>query len=108
MTPEAWLAERGFVPSQRFDGDAAVEFAYAHTSGYGYVTLLFDPGFLGWEASVWRGDADHRTGVGLGACSNVEQMEALYAALTALDYDYSPRAKVLRAATESGSAHSAP
>jgi hypothetical protein len=83
----AWLEERRFVPSRRFDGDEAMERAYAHTSGYGYVTLLFDQGARGWEASVWQGDINDRAGIGLGYCTRVGQMEAIYQALVALDYD---------------------
>lgn len=83
----AWLDDHRFVPSRRFDGDEAVERAYAHTSGYGWVELIFDPCARGWDASVWMGDLSSRVGVGLGWCTRVEQVENLCGALLALDFD---------------------
>lgn len=70
----AWFAREGFRPTAR--GDGAYELAYAHSSGFGYVTLRFWPHDYGWDVIVASGD---RQAVSLGTCRTLAQMDAVLA-----------------------------
>jgi hypothetical protein len=85
-----WFVREGFARA-RSDG---YELAYAHSSGYGYVTLRFWPHDYGWDAIVSNGSLARPTGdlavaagdpaagnygVSLGTCQTLAQMAAVLA-----------------------------
>lgn len=82
----AWATYKGFVPSSCA---GCLEIAWAHSSGYGYITLRLFPlarhaDDRGCEVIVETGHGDGSHGVNLGACETLAAVREVYSVLAGL------------------------
>jgi len=83
----AWAEPRGFVRS--YEGATAWEIAWAHTTGFGYITFRVCVGGQDYPYSVVleTGNGDDRHGLNIGDVRTLDEAWRFYEMLSAMNYD---------------------